>query len=440
MTAAVRPLLLAAALLLAPGRLHAQAVTGSGAGDSLAAWLRRSAGGTSWQPELPAHAGLHTARGDWHFMADGHAFLGYVREATPKGGSSLGSTNLFMLHAARPAGGGWLALTAMGSLETWTLSHCGVPRLLATGPLCDTDGFREYQHPHAPVTELAARYAHPLGSSLALQLFVALVGEPALGPPAYSHRFSAAPDPVGPVSQHETNAAHGSPGVVTAAVTSPRFQLEVSAFDGVPADPDRVFTDPGPLRSVATRASFQPSAAWSLQASTAKLLGGPGHHEGATGTLRIWTASAAHAQALGSDGSWASTLVWARMDDGVLPRHSVLLESAITPRRAFTVFGRTEVAHRVQAEHTIIDNPDGSHTHLIDAQRTTVAQLSLGARLERRVAAVAAGMGARVSMSVLRDDLISLYSARRPLGFSVFASIRPAPATLPAHMHGSGAH
>src|SRR5882724_1928774 len=80
--------------------------------------------------------------------------------------------------------------------------------------------------------ELGAIYDHSITSNLATSLYVAAVGEPALGPAAYMHRPSAAVDPFAPIGHHWQDGSHESSGVVTGGVYSHMVKLEGSVFNG----------------------------------------------------------------------------------------------------------------------------------------------------------------------------------------------------------------
>lgn len=392
----------------------------------------RYASGTGWQPDETPMRALHATLGRWRLMLHGSASLAYVHAQTRRGGTRLGSANWAMAHASRALPGGELTLTGMGSLETLTLGECGFPGLLATGPACPASLAREFQHPHPPLMEVAGRYRRRIPGRLRLELYGALAGEPALGAPTYLHRLSAAADPVAPVSHHETSPAHASGGVLTAGAGTERWKLEGSVFHGAAADPDRLLPDLGPLRSRAARLSLNPSARWSMQVSLGRIAGAAGHHGGAGETLRSVTASAMHHRRTGGSGVWATSLVLARMDDGSLPRGSLLLESSLSRGETHAWFGRLEAADRLVSKVTVIAHPDGSHDHRIDSRRTRVAQLAAGYLLGRRLRGASVGVGARGSISLLPAELRADYRVRRPVGFAVYASLRPA---LPATDH-----
>ena len=121
--------------------------------------------------------------------------------------------------------------------------------------------------------EVAAEYEHPLSASrgLSWHVYGGLAGEPALGPPAFPHRASAAPNPVAPISHHWLDATHISFGVITAGVSGRRWRVEASAFNGREPDESRGGLDLAPLDSVSARVTVRPHAALALQVSGGRL-------------------------------------------------------------------------------------------------------------------------------------------------------------------------
>jgi len=367
-----------------------------------------------------------TRRAGWDLAVDGRAFVGWVHESTFKGGTRAGAANWLSLEASRQAARRSLKLTVMGSLETVTWGDCGYPRLLAGGTACARDGFREYQTPHPPLMQLSGGWEQQTASGPVLGLTVALVGEPALGPPMYVHRESAAPDPVAPITHHDMNPAHASAGVLTAGMKSRTWSLEASVFNGEPPDADRVVPRYREMRSAAARLALEPRPGWSVQASLGRLRSRAAHHAGASAALNLATASAAHTWS-GERWSGAATLAWARMNDGALVRHSLLLEATTTLASRYTWFARAEAAHRADIRGAaIVDTGDGQHEHRVVTARAGVAQFSTGITAEYRALGAAMGIGARGSLSLLPPALRSLYGASWPAGAAVFASLRPA--------------
>src|SRR5438477_81863 len=139
---------------------------------------------------------------------------------------------MFMGMAQRPLGAGTVGLRTMLSLEPLTIGKHGYPLLLQTGetangrtPLVDR------QHPHDLFMELAGSYSIASGNR-SLFLYGALPGEPALGPPAFMHRFSGINIPVAPITHHWLDSTHITYGVLTAGAVGDRVKVEASAFRG----------------------------------------------------------------------------------------------------------------------------------------------------------------------------------------------------------------
>jgi hypothetical protein len=120
--------------------------------------------------------------------------------------------------------------------------------------------------------EIAFTYARELADNRALYLYVAPVGAPAIGPPAFMHRPSASILPIAPITHHWFDSTHITYGVVTFGyVASPRAKLEVSGFRGREPDQNRWAPEAPKLDSVSVRASVNPTSALSLQVSAGYL-------------------------------------------------------------------------------------------------------------------------------------------------------------------------
>jgi hypothetical protein len=112
----------------------------------------------------------------------------------------------------------------------------------------------------------------------------------------------------------------------------------------------------------------------------------------------------------------------------------MLLESAIDFGAGIAMFGRVEVADRPDVTTTIIENPDGTHDHLIETLPARSGQVSAGSLLSHRIGRASLGIGARASVSFLPEALRGTYREPRAYGFALFASLRPAPAPA-SHAH-----
>ena len=164
----------------------------------------------------PAHH--HPAAPAWSWAWDANVFAGEnVQRRKFTDFSTFESQNWFMLAGTRPVGPGALTLHGMTSLEALTLEALGSPQVFQTGEAYHGAPLIDRQHPHDLFMELAATYRVPVERVT----FIAeggLVGSPALGPTPFMHRESARNNPQAPLSHHQMDSTHVTPGVVTTGV------------------------------------------------------------------------------------------------------------------------------------------------------------------------------------------------------------------------------
>jgi hypothetical protein len=318
------------------GHAHHQAMTGLYGPYS----MTREASGTSWQADRSRHQGVHATRGDWMLMLHGTADLAYDHQGGPRGDEKTFSSNMLMGMARRSAGPGTLGLRAMLSLEPATIGKEGYPLLLQTGETADGETpLIDRQHPHDLFMELAASYSISRGNRSAF-LYGGLPGEPALGPPAFMHRFSGMSIPLAPISHHWLDSSHITFGVLTLGAVLGSVKLEASAFRGREPDQHRYDIESPKLDSHSFRFSWNPTVSWALQTSYGRLHR-PEQLEPDVDQDR-WTASAIHA-ADWNAGHWETTLAWGRNKSRPGPElDAVTLESAVQLERKHTLFGRAE--------------------------------------------------------------------------------------------------
>ena len=203
----------------------------------------RAGSGTAWLPDSsPMHA-AHFRAGPWAFMVHGIVAPLYDSQRGPRGDDQFNVINWGMLTGTRPFGGGSLALRAMVSADPWTVGPRGYPLLLQSGETYKGVALVDRQHPHDLWIELAALWERPLAANLAASLYVAAVGEPAVGPPAFQHRPSAQSDPFAPLGHHWQDATHITYGALTVGLFSHRVKVEASAFNGREPDAERTDFD-----------------------------------------------------------------------------------------------------------------------------------------------------------------------------------------------------
>jgi hypothetical protein len=380
----------------------------------------RMGSGTSWLPDAaPMHA-AHLILGRWTLMLHGQAFFQYDWQDGTRGSNQAGIVNWAMAAASRTVGAGQIELRSMLSAEPWTIGSRGYPLLVQSGESYQGAPLHDRQHPHDLFTELAVLYQRPVAQTLSLALYVAPVGEPALGPAAYPHRPSAAEDPMAPISHHWQDGTHVTFGVVTAGLFTRSVKLEASWFNGREPDENRTNFDYAgrKLDSYSARLSVNPDARWSLSAWYGYLKSPEGLQPDES--LHRLGAAALTTQRVARNGSWSSALIFGAnlpVGTGKLSP-SILLESALEPDGTNAFFGRAEWVRKSAEELVIAATPATTEY--------TVGAVALGyLRTIGRVSGLAAGAGVRGSLNVLPSSLALAYGGRTPAGVVIYLRLRP---------------
>ena len=305
--------------------------------------MTREASGTAWQPQSTPMDGINGQLGGWSGMVHGEIIAAYDHQGGPRGGQKTFSESMLMLMGERSVGSGKLTLRTMLSLDP-AMGPSGYPLLLQTGETANgVTPLVDRQHPHDLFMELAAVYSAPLTERVSGFLYAGYPGEPALGPPAFMHRFSGMDNPEAPISHHWLDATHITYGVLTAGLVYDRWKLEGSVFKGREPDQHRWNFDSARLDSYSARVSFNPTDNWALQASYG-VIKSPEQLEPDVNQRRT-TVSAMYNRGL-SDGNWQTTLAWGRNAfTGGPTLDAVLLESAVNLKR-HTIFARAETAQK----------------------------------------------------------------------------------------------
>src|SRR5207253_1796587 len=266
----------------------------------------------------------------------------------PRGDDRVVAIDWAMLAAGRSVGSGRLVLRSMLSSEPWTVGARGYPLLLQSGESYAGAPLHDRQHPHDLFVELAALYDRPVARDLALSLYVAPVGEPALGPVAFPHRPSAAGDPLAPLGHHWQDATHITYGVITAGLFTRSAKLEASWFNG--REPDEIRTDfdyaGRRLDSYSARLTVNPGPRWSVSAWYAYLRSPEALNPDES--LHRIGASALTTQPVGTGGTWSSAVIYganAQIGTGRLAS-SVLVESTVDLDGTNSLFGRVEYVRK----------------------------------------------------------------------------------------------
>ena len=378
--------------------------------------MSREGSGTSWQPDATPMDGSMLHGGSWMTMIHGFANAVYDHQGGPRGDDKTFSSSMLMVMASRPLGPGTLGLRGMVSLDP-AMGKGGYPLLFQTGETADgTTHLVDRQHPHDAFMELAGTYSVAFSDRGALFFYGGLPGEPALGPPAFMHRFSGIRNPEAPITHHWLDSTHISMGVATVGASYGPWKVEGSAFNGREPDQFRWNIETGRLSSSSVRATFNPSEAWSFQLSHGRLK----HPEQLEPGIDVdrTTASAMYQSTI-AGRPWGTTLAWGRNDKrgGGESRalDGWLLESTAELSENHTVFARAE---RVSNDELL---PEGDPSA---GRAFKVSKLSVGYIYDfARTGPATWGIGALASAFRVPAGLQAAYGSH-PAAFMVFLQAR----------------
>ena len=222
--------------------------------------LRRTGSGTSLEPASSAAPMLmKMTDSKWMLMLHGVAIIADQQQTGPRAHDKLFSDNWIMPMAQRSFESGQLTLRTMLSLEPATISGRYYPELFQEGETAFGKPIVDGQHPHDLFMEIAGIYDQKLGARVLASIYAAPVGEPAIGPQAYTHRASAAEDPLAPLSHHLQDSTHIAWDVLTGGLATNLgkggLRIEASGFHGREPDENRWHIEVGALDSWSARLS-----------------------------------------------------------------------------------------------------------------------------------------------------------------------------------------
>ena len=374
------------------------------------------ASGTAWQPASTPMYMWHWKVGEWAFGLHTNVSAGYANARGDRGDSQYLSTNWVMAMASHPVGDAQFQVRSMLSAEPWTVGDDGYPLLLQTGESIDGMPLHDRQHPHDLFMELAMRYRRPISDSIGVELYFAPVGEPALGPPAFPHRFTAMPNPLAPLGHHWQDSTHISAGVLTVGVFTRLLKVEGSWFNGREPDEIRYDLDFGAPDSLAARVTVNPTDDTSAQVSWARI-DSPEALEPDISVQRA-TASLMWNRPL-SFGDLALTGVFGRNMPSMGPATNAgLAESALVLGHDHTIFSRAELLQKTG--HDLVLPAE------LDGQVYRIASFSTGYVYDvTRLGDVVPGIGFVATVDAIGSDLAPYYGSRTPWGGMVFLRLRP---------------
>jgi hypothetical protein len=359
----------------------------------------------------------------WQWSVDGSVFFGFnYQHRKFRDFSAWESQNWLMAGGARRVRSGTFTASTMLSLEPWTIKDIGSPQAFQTGETFRRAPLIDYQHPHDLIMGLGATYRVPW-RRVTWHLAGAVVGAPAFGPAAFMHRPSATDNPQVPLSHHQLDSTHITPGVVTVGATAAEWTLQGSWFKGREPDENRTDLDLGALDSYSIRLGWT-RGAWSAQASgaaltTPELL--------APYDAKRLSASVSYDEPAQSRVAWTVAFGQNREIHGNLEAY--LLEGRMQIRPRDAVYARAESAAK-----SILDagfHPPGVfHRH----RQSQVGAFTIGyIRDLWTVNNSRLGIGGDVTGYLVPDNLRDAYGS--PVSFHIFLRYRPGRGDHPGVTH-----
>lgn len=370
-------------------------------------YLMSLASGTSLNPLAWPMPMLMQRKASWTLMFMGQGFLVDTQQSGPRGSDKLYSTNWGMASAQHSLGSGNIMFDTMLSLEPATVTNRSYPLLFQTGETAYGQALRDRQHPHDFVMGLGAHYVLPVGEHALLQFYYAAIGDPALGPVAFSHRASAAELQQATIGHHWQDSSHIASNVGTVGVKYRWIQLEASGFHGREPDENRWNMDWGRMDSYSARVSVLPSNHWTAQFSAGRLTR-PELQE--PGDVVRTTASIQYTRLRSSGEAWSTSAIWGRNHNTASQQNTNawLIETVFPATQKDFLTGRFEVADKddLLPEAFRVKAFTGGYTR----------DLATKSNLET-------GIGANVTGYVIPNVIQPAYGAH-PWGVSIYFRVR----------------
>jgi len=380
---------------------------------SPAMYLMNLGSGTSLNPLVWPMPMLMQRKGSWSLDYMGQAFLVDTQQSGARGGDKLYSTNWGMAAAQHSLGQGQIMFDAMLSLEPATVTNRSYPLLFQTGETSYGQPLRDGQHPHDFVMGLGAHYVRPVGEHTLLHFYYAVIGDPALGQIAFSHRASALELPQATIGHHLEYSTHIASNVATVGVKYRWFRLEASGFHGGEPDENRWNIDWGGMDSYAGRLSVFPSKNWTAQFSAGRLTKPEALEAG--GVVRT-TASIHYSRVRSSGAAWSTSAIWGR-NHKTASHHETHDTNAWLIESLFPVTGKDFATGRfevVDKDELFPDRQDSFRVKAFTAGYTR--DLATRSNLET-------GIGANVTGYVIPSAIQPAYGGH-PWGINVYFRVR----------------
>jgi len=387
-------------------------------------FLMNLASGTGSNPQAGQLPMITLPFGRWNTMFMANAFVVDTQQSGPRGGDKLYSTNWGMASAQHLVGAkGAFEADLMLSLEPATITDRRYPLLFQTGETAYGVPLADAQHPHNFIMALGVHYAYEVAESTFLDVYVAPVGDPALGPVAYPHRASADELPQATLSHHLQDSTHISDDVVTLGLSRGKFKIEGSGFHGAESGENRWIIQQGAIDSWSARLWYFPSKNWAAQVSGGRL----NHPEALEPGDQIRLTASLHYSKPMRGSVWSSSGIWGRNHDTGSQHNlnSWLAESVFPLSAKNFITGRAEL---VDKDELFSADPDLAEQLDRTAGSTfRVGSYTLGyTRDIPSIRHIESGIGFNFSIYSL-PDAIKPYYGEHPLGGNIFIRFRLRP-------------
>ena len=376
--------------------------------------------GTSWLPDAsPLNAAVPHI-GNWGLLVHGNVYTGYDYYNSKRGGKRFMGRNTLMGSVFRTFEKSEVLFRLAMSFEPLTIGPKGYPQVLQTGQTANGERIHDKQYALDFFREFAAMYSWEVTKNWAGTVYAALAGEPALGPVTFTQRVSASADPLAPLGFQAQEASHASFGVITVGAHTRTLKLEASWFNGeVPGDHRFTLALRKP-DSYSLRINWNPGSHWSGQVSYGFLErpvpSDPRHQHRVSSSMSYtnWTAS---------DAGFAATLSFAeRIDTNLDSSAALMLETYWNIDGHHAVFGRAELSQKTARELVL---EGGGELYAIGSLAGGYIYY-LGPFIT-----LSPGLGARVSINPMENDLKRDYGTQCALGGMIFAQLRTSALPIP---------
>jgi hypothetical protein len=304
--------------------------------------MNREASGTSWVPDSSPPEGWHGEYRDWMFMLGGFSYLVFDNQRGKRGDKKVFDSNMFMCMGQRDFEQYTIGFRSMFSFEPITIGKCGYPLMFQTGETCNgITPLIDRQHPHDLFMELALVNTVRFNKDNSAFLYLALPGEPALGPPIFMMRFSSEYIPQAPLGHHWMDSTHITFGVITAGFIHKGLKVEASVFNGREPDQNRFDIERPHLDSCSLRLSLNPTENVALQASYGFLKSPEQLHP--EEEINRYTLSAIYNRPIGDESNFQGAAIIGINDEkpgNLLP--AFLLEGTLELKKKHLFFSRFE--------------------------------------------------------------------------------------------------